>query len=212
MLYKETVSPELFTIIQQLCQQPSLETFVLVGGTALSLQIGHRRSIDIDFFSTNSFDAENMSAFLQSKYDFKIQNRFKNALMGTLNNIKIDIITHQYEWIKDTFIEEEIRMANLEDIAAMKLNAIVGNGSRLKDYVDVAFLSSWFSLQEMLDFFEKKYPNNNSVIALKSLCYFDDINFDVDILYQKDVIPWQQIHLRIINMVKQPQNKFASFY
>lgn len=210
MLYKETVSSELFRLIQELCKCPELNDFVLVGGTALSLQIGHRKSIDIDFFSTNSFDSEMMSEFLRSRYDFKIQTRFKNALMGILNNVKVDIISHQYNWVRDFFKEEDIRMASKEDITAMKLNAIVGNGSRLKDYVDIAFLSSYFSLQQMLDFFEKKYPNNNSVIALKSLCYFDDINFNMDILYQNTIIPWKKIHSRIIAMVQQPQKKFAS--
>lgn len=212
MLFKETVSPELFRLIQLLIQQPELENFVLVGGTALSLQIDHRKSIDIDLFSADSFNAENMSEFFQKKYDFKVQTRFKNALMGMLNNIKVDVISHQYKWLKTPFTEEGIRMAGLEDIAAMKLNAIVGNGSRLKDFVDVAFLSSQFSLQEMLDFFEQKYPNNNSVIALKSLCYFDDINFDVDIKYQKNVIPWDRIQSRIIEMVQEPQKKFTAFY
>ncbi len=132
--------------------------------------------------------------------------------MCTLDNIKTDIISHQYEWVKDFSVKEKVRMASLEDIAAMKLNAISGNGSRLKDFVDIAFLSSSFSLQQMLDFFEIKYPNNNSVIALKSLCYFEDINFDVDILYQNRPIAWEEIHKRIINMVQQPQNMFPSFY
>lgn len=211
MLYKETVSTEFFELIQQLCKHPELSDFVLVGGTALSLQIGHRKSIDIDFFSLKEFDSESMAEFLRSKYDFEVQTRFKNALMGTLNNIKVDIISHKYAWIKDTFTQEGIRMADIADIAAMKLNAIVGNGSRVKDYADIAFLSSHFSLQQMLDFFEKKYPNNNSVIALKSLCYFQDINFDVDISYQKQEVSWKQIESRIVEMVQRPQKKFVSF-
>jgi hypothetical protein len=193
MLYKETVSAEFFELIQELCKHAELSGFVLVGGTALSLQIGHRKSIDIDLFSSNPFDSEGMAEFFQSKYDFQVQTRFKNALMGMVNNVKVDIISHQYDWINDTFTQEGIRMAGLEDIAAMKLNAIIGNGSRLKDYADIAFLSSHFSLQQMLDFFEKKYPNNNSVIALKSLCYFQDINFDVDLQYQKQEVSWKQI-------------------
>ncbi|MEO8962482.1 MAG: hypothetical protein ABI325_11415 [Ginsengibacter sp.] len=130
--------------------------------------------------------------------------------MGILNNVKVDIISHQYNWVTDFFEEEHIRIASKEDITAMKLNAIVGNGSRLKDFVNIAFLSTYFSLQQMLDFFEKKYPNNNSVIDLKSLCYFEDINFNMDIQYQNTVIPWKKIHSRIIAMVQQPQKKFVS--
>ncbi len=179
-----------------------------MGGTALSLQIGHRRSIDIDLFSSSPFDVEEKVLFLQKAFDYNNLNRFKNSLLGSIRNIKVDIISHQYRWLHPAITEEGIRMAGLEDIAAMKLNAIMGNGSRLKDYVDIAFLSSCFSLQEMLDFFEAKYPHNNSMMALKSLNWFEDINFDIDIQYIKENISWDIIHSRIIEMVRAPQNKF----
>ena len=209
MLYKQTVNTTLLELTQQLCFHPAMQNFVLVGGTALSLQIGHRKSIDIDMFSEQPFDAEELSLILKNSFNFYANNRFKNALMGTIQDIKTDVITHQYKWIRPLLDEEGIRMASLEDIAAMKLNAIAGNGSRLKDFVDIAFLSSCFSLQQMLDFFEEKYPNNNSVIALKSLCYFDDIIFDVDILYQDSPLSWEIIKSRIIAMVQEPQKVFS---
>lgn len=209
MLYKQTVNTTLLELTQQLCLHPAMKNFMLVGGTALSLQIGHRKSIDIDMFSEQPFDAEEMSLILKNDFNFYANNRFKNALMGTIQDIKTDVITHQYKWIRPLLDEEGIRMASLEDIAAMKLNAIAGNGSRLKDFVDIAFLSSCFSLQQMLDFFEEKYPNNNSVIALKSLCYFDDIIFDVDILYQDSPLSWEIIKSRIIAMVQEPQKVFS---
>lgn len=209
MLYKQTVNTTLLELTQQLCLHPAMKNFMLVGGTALSLQIGHRKSIDIDMFSEQPFDAEELSLILKNSFNFYANNRFKNALMGTIQDIKTDVITHQYKWIRPLLDEEGIRMASLEDIAAMKLNAIAGNGSRLKDFVDIAFLSSCFSLQQMLDFFEEKYPNNNSVIALKSLCYFDDIIFDVDILYQDSPLSWEIIKSRIIAMVQEPQKVFS---
>ena len=139
MLYKETVERQLFELIQQLCVEAELEEFVLVGGTALALQIGQRKSIDIDLFSAAAFDIDDMVVFLVKKYDYNIQNRFKNSLLGSIRNIKVDIISHQYQWLKPAKTAEGIRFAGLEDIAAMKLNAIMGNGSRLKDYADIAF-------------------------------------------------------------------------
>jgi hypothetical protein len=179
-----------------------------VGGTALSLHLGHRTSIDIDLFSAGAFDVEAMVLFLQREFDYINQNRFKNSLLGSIQNIKVDIISHQYQWLQPAINAEGIRMARLEDIAAMKLNAIMGNGTRLKDYVDIAFLSSCFTLQQMLDFFEAKYPHNNSMMAFKSLNWFDDINFDVDIQYVNKKMSWETIHSRIIKMIHQPQVKF----
>jgi len=210
VLHKETVDIKLFKLTQELCAHPALQDFVLVGGTALALQIGHRRSVDIDLFSSSPFDVEIMSKILMQDFNFFVDNRLKNALMGTVQMIKTDVITHQYNWLGEFIEFEGIRMASLEDISAMKLNAIVGNGSRHKDFVNVAFLSSYFSLQQMLYFFEAKYPNNNSVIALKSLCYFEDINFDVDILYQNGGLSWKIIHSRIVDMVQQPSKIFQA--
>jgi hypothetical protein len=88
---------------------------------------------------------------------------------------------------------ENIRMASLEDIAAMKLNAIIGNGTRLKDFVDVAFLSSEFSLREMINTYEKKYTARNSVITLKALSYHADINFNEPIHFVKGKYNWELI-------------------
>ena len=210
MLYRETVEPRLLELIQQLCQQPELDEFLLVGGTALSLQLGHRQSIDIDLFSAEAFDVEEMVQFLQRRFQYFNQMRFKNSLLGNIGNIKLDIISHQYGWLYPSIEIEGIRMAGLEDIAAMKLNAIMGNGSRLKDYVDIAYMSSCFSLQQMLDFFETKYPQNNSMMAFKSLSWFNDINFDVDIRYVNNKMNWEKIHHRAIEMVQQPEIKFKS--
>ncbi len=208
MLYENTVEPKLLELTKQLCKRAELERFILVGGTALSLQLGHRTSIDIDLFSSEAFDVEEMVIFLQNEFEYQNQNRFKNSLLGSIQNIKVDIISHQYQWLQPALKENGIRMAGLEDIAAMKLNAIMGNGSRLKDYVDVAFLSSCFCLQQMLDFFEAKYPLNNSMMALKSLNWFEDINFDVDIKYINKTKLWAEIKSRIIAMIRQPQIKF----
>ena len=77
--------------------------------------------------------------------------------------------------MKDDNIDNGIRLASLEDICAMKLNAIAGNGTRIKDFIDVAFLSAKFSLQQMLDFYEQKY-HANPLMPLKGLVYFADID------------------------------------
>src|SRR5690606_2443882 len=88
----------------------------------------------------------------------------------------VDFITHAYPLVKEFRLDEGIRLASLEDIAAMKLNAIVGNGTRLKDFIDMAYLSSYLSLKDMLDAYEHKYSTRNEVLVLKALSYFNDVN------------------------------------
>lgn len=210
MLYKETVSPVLLGLLQKLFSYPELDDFVLVGGTALSLRIGNRRSIDIDLFTTEDFPGDRLSQFLgENNFNFRQQSRFKGGILGHINNIKVDFIRHAYPWIKPPQIIEEIRLASLEDIAAMKLNAITGNGTRLKDFVDIAYLSGYMTLSDMLNYYEKKYPDINGVMALKSLCYFDDIDFSVSIDYTDPKMKWELIKKRILEMVHNPEQLFS---
>lgn len=209
MLRKETVDPVLLELLQKLLSFHELDDFVLVGGTALSLRIGNRKSIDIDLFTTADFPGDMLSEFLgENGFDFKQQSRFKGGLLGHINNIKVDFIRHAYPWVTPPENIEGIRIACLEDIAAMKLNAISGNGTRLKDFVDIAYLSGYMSLSEMLNHYEKKYPNVNGVMALKSLCYFDDIDFNVSVEYVNAGMNWDLVKKRILGMVHNPEKQF----
>ena len=210
MLYKETVSPVLLDLLKRLFSYREMDDFVLVGGTALSLKIGNRRSADIDLFTNRDFSGESLADFLKEhSFGFKQQSGFKGGLFGHIADIKIDFIRHAYPWIVKPDMAEGIRFASLEDIAAMKLNAITGNGTRLKDFVDIAYLSGYMTLSSMLDHYEKKYPDINGVMAVKSLCYFDDIDFAVDIDYMKAGMNWETIKTRILEMVRQPREQFS---
>lgn len=98
-----------------------------------------------------------------------------NSLFTFINDVKTDFVRHDYPLIKPARTEEGITFLSAQDISAMNLNAIVNSGKRLKDFVDVYFLLEHFSLNQIISFFETKYPHMNAVIALKSLSYFDDI-------------------------------------
>jgi hypothetical protein len=100
-------------------------------------------------------------------------------------------------------------LAGYKDIAAMKLNAISGNGTRLKNFIDLAFLSTKLSLNEFLLVYQQKY-NSNPVIALKSVVYFDDINFDEPIILAGETkFQWKKIERRLTDMVKSPDKVFT---
>jgi hypothetical protein len=175
MLYKETVGPETLGLICQLQADPLFHDFYLVGGTALSLQIGHRISLDIDLFMRNAFDTGEMLDHLEKNYKFALQFQHHNTLKGFIKGIFVDIIRHDYPRVSDPMSEEGILMASLPDIAAMKLNAISGNGTRAKDFVDIYFLLKKFSLAELIAFYKAKYSERNDFHVIKSLTYFDDI-------------------------------------
>jgi hypothetical protein len=176
MLYKETVSPDILELIQTLQQDNIFEGFFLVGGTALSLQIGHRISFDIDLFSRTAFDSNVLLEYLEKKYNFSLQYIHTNTLKGFINNIFVDIITHDYDYVFQPLTEDGIRMLSKADIAAMKVNAITGNGTRTKDFVDFYFLLKEYSFAELVSFYIKKYSSRNEFHAIKSLTYFNDLS------------------------------------
>ncbi len=204
MLHKDKriVSPEMLSLTIHLQLLPELNEFYLVGGTALALQLGHRNSIDIDLFTQNDFKSENLSAFLKSMFEnARIDHEGKKTCLTVINNIKVDFITHPYPFIKPPITEEGITYLSKEDIAAMKLNAIINSGQRLKDFIDVYFLLEHFSVRDMVGFFEQKYPNTNPLVALKALSFFGDIDESIDPPKLLKPIPLKKIKARIYKAV-----------
>lgn len=134
MLHKETVERTTFELLIKLMQDKRFKNFNLAGETALALYLGHRKSIDLDLFTPDNFDSNKLEEYLIDKYNFKSSYLEKNTLKGTINDVKIDCITHNYPYIEPPFKSEEgIRLYSIKDITAMKLSAIADNGTRIKD-------------------------------------------------------------------------------
>jgi predicted nucleotidyltransferase component of viral defense system len=208
MLHKETVASATLELLTGLMQDKRLENFILVGGTALSLQIGHRKSIDLDFFSVGVFNENELSVYLESKNSLQVDFLAPNTLKGSIKGVTVDFITHAYPMVHRNVLIDDIRMASLEDIAAFKLNAIIGNGTRLKDFVDVGFLSEYLSLTKMLAAFEKKYSSRNPVMAVKALAYHNDINFQEPLMLIGNSFEWNAVANRIQEMIRFPDKSF----
>lgn len=208
MLCTETVSKSTLELLKKLMNEPSLNGFILVGGTALALQLGHRISIDIDLFSVSPFQSDILANDLRINHSFELDFIAKNTLKGEIQGIKVDCIAHQYPWLQQYTILENIRMASIPDIAAMKLNAIAGDGTRVKDFIDIAFLSSKMSLNQMLNSYAAKY-NSNPIMPLKAILYYRDLNFNepVNMANSKRFI-WKDIETQLHKMHKFPDKIF----
>ena len=208
MLYKETIEPKTLELLIDLQKEPLLSTFNLVGGTALALHLGHRKSIDLDFFTSESFDLEEVKMMLIKKYDFKVSYSRSQTLKGFINGVKVDFIKFDYPHLHNSDIIDEVRIESVPDIIAMKLLSITDNGSRIKDFIDIAYLSSWFSLEEMLQSFIRKITNSNIMMPIKALTYFDDIDFNESIVMLNNNFDWGKIANRLIDMTKEPNRIF----
>jgi hypothetical protein len=148
--------------------------FYLAGGTALALQIGHRTSLDFDFYKEKEFRAEAVSAKLS---DVLAEGRIIREAEGTV----IAEIDRQGENGISLFhsvrpfvaVDGYLNLVSLEDIAAMKLLAIADRGAR-RDFIDLYFLISRFGLEEIFGFLKEKHPRYDGFHALLGLTYFED--------------------------------------
>ena len=129
---------EQLRLFETLSTQSFIEDFYLAGGTCLALQIGHRRSVDFDFFIPADFNTSVIVNKLTEIGSYKRQSEEKNTINGNLNGVMISFFGNPYSIIDDFKIFNKIRLAGMKDIAAMKLEAIAGRGSK-KDFVDICF-------------------------------------------------------------------------
>lgn len=196
IIHKDT-----FSLIQDLQSQEFLKDFYLVGGTALALQIGHRNSVDIDLFTQKDFSTEKLEEKVLKKFNYFKTNEDENTLMCIINNVKVDFLKHSQQFINQPITEEKITFLSKEDIAAMKLNAIAKSGQRLKDFIDLYYLLDFFSVKEMLNFYEIKYPNSNPLIPLKALTFFDDIDEKIDPPILRKKISLKKIKDKILKRI-----------
>ncbi|GHV16388.1 hypothetical protein AGMMS49938_16370 [Fibrobacterales bacterium] len=202
MLHKETVERSTFELLMKIMGDSRLSDFALAGGTNLSLSLGHRKSIDLDLFSLKPFNGEELADYLTKKYNIVLQMvNIKGTVKGIIGEVLVDFIVHSYPLLQNIDTEENIRLYSLKDIAAMKLNAIADNGTRLKDFVDIAYLSSKIPLSEMLNAYSQKY-GSEPMRALRGLTYFEDIDFNVEINLTIADFDWKKIKEQILQMVR----------
>lgn len=173
MLSYQTIEPYTLELLKGLMSEPLFVSLRLVGGTALALQYGHRNSVDLDFFGLIEAESETIKDTLRKYGKLLVIKESQNIKIYQLNGVKVDVVNYSYSWIDSPVVENGIVLASPKDIAAMKVNAIEGRGTK-KDFIDMYFLLQHYELKEILGFYQSKYPENSIFRALMSLSYFED--------------------------------------
>jgi len=175
---------------------PQFNDLFLVGGTSLALQIGHRKSIDLDLFGRFNLEQEEFSWIFKQFNSVTMINRTPNIKTYIIEDIKVDFVNYPYSWIDKAILKDGIRLAGMKDIAAMKLSAITGRGTK-KDFIDLYFLLRYFSLNQMLNFYNQKYPDGSKFLVLKSLTYFEDAEVELTPVMLESV-DWKEVKSKIV--------------
>ncbi len=201
MLSTSAIPSGTLSLLKNLMAIDELREFNLAGGTALALHIGHRISHDLDFFGHTDIDITEVLELLRPGYPLQEMHRTQNILVLDINGVKVDFVKYAYPLIGAPKEKEKIRLISLEDIAAMKLDAIKGRG-RKRDFYDVYFLLKKFDLLSLLEFHLKKYGQDTRFLILKSMVYFYDAENDVPVQLLHEEISWEEVKTVITRQVK----------
>lgn len=207
-LSENIILPSTLQILRRLMSDENLKDFFLVGGTGLALQIGHRYSVDLDLFCQAPFSTESVVAHLERKYNFHLTSLEPNTVLGYIENVKTDFISHDYTLCTPLIHQSSLRLASIKDIGAMKLNAIAHSGQRLKDFIDIYCILETIPLSELLEAYQIKYPNSSLLIPLKALTYFKDIDPKIDPPIMQEKIPFDKLKDRLKTATLNPTRTF----
>ncbi|MBL0045613.1 MAG: nucleotidyl transferase AbiEii/AbiGii toxin family protein [Flavobacteriales bacterium] len=155
------------------------EGFYLAGGTALAIQIGHRDSVDFDFFKPDGFDTARLFDRLKEAFPgsslVKVQDERNTLGLIVAGTIKLSFMSYPYPMLRPLVAADHLDLADIADIGCMKLSAITGRGT-MKDYVDLYFILHVIPLHELLPLCAMKLLTLDRALILKALVFFDDID------------------------------------
>ena len=177
-MFKEAISKKTLSALDLVINAKVLPSKTyLAGGTALAFQLGHRYSYDLDFFTNRRFDASNVIKKFKKIHGFKLEKTSWQTVLGYIDSIQCTLFFYQYPLLFPTHKFREANIADIRDIAAMKIAAISDRGTK-RDFIDFYFIinEAGITLKEALNFYEKKFkvPEINRFHILKSTVYFKD--------------------------------------
>jgi len=178
-MFEEVLSKNAKKALAILGESGILRDAYLAGGTALALELGHRVSVDFDFFTRTEFDEQMVVKQLSSlPIDFKLERLAWRTILGYVNEIRFSLFFYDYSWLERPKEYLGIKIAGIKDIAPMKLLAISDRGTK-RDFIDLYFIvavEKIYSLEEVFNLYDKKFKvlRQNKMHIIKSLTYFKD--------------------------------------
>lgn len=192
--YLEVLPDNSKNLIGSLGRAVFLKSFYLAGGTGLALQLGHRISGDFDFFYQGRFDEARLIQNLSDIGQFRLEGKSEETVIGILDGVKVSFLGYKYPLLYRPGIAEKLAVANVIDIACMKIDAIASRGAK-RDFIDVYFVAKEVApLRKILGFFRKKYASigYNAAHIKKGLVYFDDAEDEPVPMMLKEA-DWEEI-------------------
>ena len=183
-LKKVGINNFLWETLCKLQDEELFKSYNLVGGTALSLQIGHRISTDIDLFTEEKLNKEEIFNFVK-KIDRNVEIVNSSGAIFQIffpntnpeKELKVDFVSYEYPLLEPLVKNDDgIRLIGKNDISAMKMSATGTRGYEARDFVDLYYLLKEIPIEKIVDNFKKKYKTENIQHYLRSMNYFNDVS------------------------------------
>lgn len=193
-MFEQVLAGNTKTVLALLEKSKIMQKAHLAGGTALALQLGHRISYDLNFFTQEEFDEETFLLKLKEIYSFQLERIATKTILGKFEEIRFSIFYYQYPLLFPLKRFGMINIVDAHDVAAMKIAAIASRGTK-RDFVDLYFICKEIvSLKEVIQLYDKKYKNlaTTAMHIMKSLIYFNDAEPDEMPRMLKEV-SWEEV-------------------
>ncbi|MEW6086064.1 MAG: nucleotidyl transferase AbiEii/AbiGii toxin family protein [Chloroflexota bacterium] len=211
-LFWDTVTGDMRVILREFFNSQIGSRFYLAGGTALSLQLGHRRSVDLDFFSPTDDIPSSRVSLEDSLSALKpeLSDTSWGNLVFVVKNVRVGFYGYGYALLNSLVQEESLRLASIEDIALMKMDALLSRANR-KDFYDLYFIAQNIPLRRLFDLAPKKYPSvrDFEVQVTKRLIYFESAERDPEPRLLKPVA-WDDVKNYFAEQAKQIEQSWLT--
>ncbi len=201
MLQLRTVEPGTLGLLKSLQAHPALERHFLVGGTSLALQLGHRVSIDLDLFTHQPFEADALIETLRLDYQVQPLTVTNTICISVIEGIKVDFVHFRYPFSFPLLKTDGLKLADMRDVAPMKLDAVTKRGSK-KDFYDMYYLFEQFEPQQILEWYSQMFKHSTSFHVVRSLTYFEDAELTEEPIAFDKKLTWDKVKKRLVEVVR----------
>src|SRR3972149_2964473 len=193
-MFTKALLPDTFRALQLVSKISAFQKAYLAGGTALALLIGHRISVDLDFFTEKEFDENRTANSLSNIKEFKELRKDWRTILGKINKTSVSLFYYKYPVIEKPRTFEEIQIIGKRDLAAMKLHAIEERGTR-RDFIDLFFIAKDYSLDEIIELYDQKYGvlDDHLYSIVRALNYFEDAERELSMPKMLVDVSWEDV-------------------
>lgn len=204
MIHSKTVTNELLEVARTLCENPELEVFRIVGGTAIALQLGHRKSVDIDFFTCKKIRKRDILEVLRNMFPMTEFHVTQHSISAEINGVRVELFDDWHTpFLQEPVLADGLRVASLTDLAALKIDAIIERREK-KDYIDLHVVFQRLGALNVL----KQFKSYNPHVSEKSVLFaLGEVTVARD---NKSVMPemlidltWDTIEYSMINAARE---------